>query len=82
MLLVSEYWDVAAANLPEGKLVVAVPMRDLVMFTSSTSQSGLDVLREVVRQAGELEDRTHNLSKSLLSWEKGKWTEYSPVVAG
>jgi uncharacterized protein YtpQ (UPF0354 family) len=82
MLLVPEYWEAAAANLPTGKLVVAGPTRDLVMLTSSESISGLEILREVIRQAGELEDRRHNLSKSLLNWKQGRWTEYCDPAAG
>ncbi len=76
MLLVPEYWNAASANLPNGKLVVAVPMRNLVLLTSSASMSGLEVLREVIRQASLVEDRTHNLSKSLLVWGEGRWTEF------
>jgi len=47
LLLVDALWSAQASKV-EGDLVVAVPTRDVVLFTGSASPGGLEVLRRVV----------------------------------
>lgn len=79
LLLIDELWNKAAANVP-GKIVVAVPSRDMLMFTSSERPEGLAQLRELARVAREREP-VHGLSECLLAWDSGKWVVFDGGAA-
>ncbi len=76
MLLVPEYWQKANEHIA-GRVVAAVPTRNHLLFTSSESAAGIAALQGAVRQANDLPDRTHNLSKHLLVWFQNSWEVFT-----
>ena len=74
-LLATNFWNQIAQET-DGYPVVAVPHRDVVMFTSSRSEEGLKALRKI---AGEIysEQETHSLTDRLIAWRNGRWVEFS-----
>jgi len=71
LLLLDEVWESLAAEVP-GQLVVSVPTRSILLFTSSDSPEGLSLLRELTTGAWERES-THRLSDQLIVRRGGSW---------
>ncbi len=74
LLLIDELWEKASANVP-GRLVVSVPSRDVLMFTSSERADGIQQMRQLAKEAREREP-VHGLSEHLLAWDGGKWAVF------
>lgn len=79
LLLVDELWAQVSSVVP-GKVVVSVPTRDIVLFTSSESQDGLRVIREAAAEARQREP-VHGLTESLLVWANGRWSVFGEAAA-
>jgi len=60
----------------DGELVLAVPSREVVMFTGSNCK---DVIDGMKRQIKEIARATpYFVSEALLVWRNGRWEEYEP----
>lgn len=81
MLLVPEFWTQVAKQLAPADVIAAAPTRDLVVFTSSSSESGINAMRAVIEEAWQCEDTTHNLSKQLFVWNRDQWAVFDDSVA-
>jgi uncharacterized protein YtpQ (UPF0354 family) len=75
LLLIDELWEKFSKTVP-GKLVVSVPTRDMILLTSSQSEAGLRVIREIAAEARKREP-VHGLTESLLVWEEGRWRVFN-----
>ena len=73
-LLATQFWDNIAAET-EGEVVVAVPSRDVVLFTSSQSVDGISALLQLSAEVLQ-EETTHGLTDRLLVWRGGQWNEF------
>ena len=77
LLLIDDIWRNVAGRIP-GDIVAAVPSRDVLVLTSSESNDGLALLRDIARRVREQEP-VHGLSEFLLTWRNGKWESFSSV---
>jgi uncharacterized protein YtpQ (UPF0354 family) len=71
LLLIDELWEKVSVNVP-GKVVVSVPSRDVLMFSSSERPSGIEIMKKLAIEARNREP-VHGLSEYLLAWDAGKW---------
>jgi uncharacterized protein YtpQ (UPF0354 family) len=74
MLLLDNVWVQAAQIMERGTLVVSVPSRDMVAFTSSENHAGLAFLRS--KAAEILEHDSHPLTRHFLVREDKNWVVY------
>lgn len=72
-LLLDEVWCQVSAMVP-GNLVVAVPARDLVIFTGAENQDGLAFMRRKVSHI--LETGDHTLTRCFLVRSETGWRVY------
>jgi len=73
LLLVEDIWN--SSNFPvNGKIVVFVPSRDVVLITGSEDQQGLDQAREIV----EKNNWPYMISSYPYVWQNKKWIRYAP----
>jgi uncharacterized protein YtpQ (UPF0354 family) len=72
LLLFEEVWRKTIPNVP-GKIVVAVPTRDIVLFTSSEWPEGLTRIGMLSTEARK-HNPVHSLSEHLLTWSQGEWS--------
>ncbi|HEY8471766.1 MAG TPA: hypothetical protein VIL37_03915 [Natronosporangium sp.] len=79
VLLAPAFWDDLASAVP-GELVVGVPARDVVMFTGSQSQSGLQKLRRAVDRV-IFAGGPHLLCQDLLVRRGRRWEIFHPAMA-
>lgn len=79
VLLAHAFWDDLAGAVP-GELVVGVPARDVVIFTGSRSQSGLQKLRRAVDRVF-FAGGPHLLSQDLLVRRQRRWEIFDPAMA-
>jgi uncharacterized protein YtpQ (UPF0354 family) len=72
-LLAGPFWDQIAAKM-KGEVVVSVPRRDVVLFCSSKSATGIDAMRLVAAEL--LQEKTpHVLNQAvvgLAGWSVGR----------
>ena len=73
-LLLDEVWK-QIAGMVEGDLTVAVPARDVVLFTGSTNHDGLAFMRSKVSEI--LETGDHILTRHFLVRREGEWSIYT-----
>ena len=73
-LLSRNLWTNHAQQM-NGKLVAAVPNRDMVLFCDSDSEDGIRQMREITEQAFEA-GGTHALTKTFLIWSGDGWKPY------
>jgi uncharacterized protein YtpQ (UPF0354 family) len=73
-LLSKNLWQNHAQKM-KGRLVAAVPNRDLVLFCDSESQDGLREMREITDQAFEA-GGTHALTTTFLEWTGDGWKAF------
>ena len=72
LLLFDDLW----ANLPavDGEIVVAIPSRELLVFTGSRNQEGVEKLREFA--ATESRDSAYRLSDKLFVYRNGRFVRF------
>jgi uncharacterized protein YtpQ (UPF0354 family) len=70
VLLFDELWD-AMKEFVDGDIVAAVPARDIVLFTGSSSRDGIKMLRHKARDVHEGGD--HVISQTLLRLTSRGW---------
>jgi uncharacterized protein YtpQ (UPF0354 family) len=73
-LLAVKFWEQVAQKLP-GKLVVAAPSRDVVLFCANPEPALVQVLRELIGEVRGAEP-VHCLTESLLTWNSVTWAVY------
>lgn len=73
LLLFDDLWSELQESV-EGDIVVAVPARDVVLFTGSRSQHGIEMVRQKAREIVEGGD--HVVSQTLLRRVAGKWSVF------
>jgi uncharacterized protein YtpQ (UPF0354 family) len=73
LLLFDDFWSELQESV-EGDIVVAVPARDVVLFTGSRSQQGIEMVRQKAREIVEGGD--HVVSQTLLRRIAGKWSVF------
>jgi uncharacterized protein YtpQ (UPF0354 family) len=73
LLLMDWIWQQLQESV-EGDLVAAVPSRDVLLFTGSGSNDGIQSVRQKVREIHEGGD--HVISRTLLRRISGKWHVY------
>lgn len=71
VLLLDDFWQTLAGNIPP-EIVVGVPTRDVLLVTTTASESGLPLLRGAVKKARS-GDNTHWLTEHLLVRRADKW---------
>ena len=72
-LLLDEVWEQVAATV-NGDLVLAVPARDVVIFTGTQNRDGLAFMRSKVSQI--LETGDHTLTRHFLVRCGTRWSLY------
>jgi uncharacterized protein YtpQ (UPF0354 family) len=70
LLLMDDIWDKQSELVP-GELVAGVPCRDVLIFTGSESEEGIEQLYEVVEETYQNEG--YLISKTLLVYRNNKW---------
>ncbi len=77
MILVDLFWDSPdlAAKYIQGDPIVAIPARDMLFFTGSSSQLGIDTIGKMVDKVHSMKDG-ELLTKSLLIRQNSQWHEY------
>ena len=74
LLLSDKLWNEQASAV-RGDLVAAVPARDFLLFTGSSSPDGLTQLRQMVERI--YANSPHVISKTLLVRRNGHWEKFS-----
>ncbi len=77
LLLLGHVWDQLATRLT-GELVVGVPGRDRIMFTSSDHFEGQLAMRKLLDAAYE-HAGPRALSRELYVWREGAWQLYTEL---
>jgi hypothetical protein len=77
MILVDALWDnnVLALKHISGFPIVAIPARDMIFFTGSSSALGISTLRQIVDKVFTMQDG-ELLIKSLLIRQNNQWHIY------
>ena len=79
VLLVDDFWAGLAGKIPP-EIVVGVPTRDILLVTTSAStQGGVQMLRDAVKEA-QTGDNTHWLTKHLLVRRADKWEVFDAAA--
>jgi uncharacterized protein YtpQ (UPF0354 family) len=73
ILLLDSVWE-SLAELVDGDIVAVTPSRDVLLFTGSGSQEGLQAIRE--RADGIVSSGDHVISRTLLRRVKGQWVNF------
>jgi uncharacterized protein YtpQ (UPF0354 family) len=74
LLLLDDLWK-TQTNSVQGDIVVAVPARDILLFTGSSSTNGIKEIREKVEQIRK--DGSHLVSATLLIRKNGHWEKFT-----
>lgn len=77
LLLLGHVWDQLATRLT-GELVVGVPGRDRIMFTSSDHFEGQLAMRKLLEAAYE-HAGARALSRELFVWREATWQVYTEL---
>jgi uncharacterized protein YtpQ (UPF0354 family) len=73
-LLSRNIWTEHAQRM-KGKLVAAVPNRDIILFCDSEAEDGMLAMREITKQAFDA-GGTHALTLTFLEWSHNGWIPY------
>ncbi len=73
-LLSRNLWSDQARNI-SGRLIAAVPNRDIVVFCSSESDEGMREMRAITEQAFDA-GGAHALTLTFLEWSDAGWKPY------
>ncbi len=73
LLLLDEIWE-SQAELVPGALVAAVPNRDILLFTGSGSEEGMEILGQLTRRMHA--EEPYPVSEQLLIRQEGHWSQY------
>jgi uncharacterized protein YtpQ (UPF0354 family) len=76
LLLLDDLWE-AQEELVQGRLVVAVPARDMILFTGDQSEEGLRQLRESISSVWQGGNQL--VSQHLLVREEKQWQMFEPL---
>ena len=73
LLLSEKLWEGQATSV-EGYIVVAMPSRDVLLFTGSGSVAGIKEIREKIEDVHK--SGSHLISKTLLIRKNGRWEKF------
>lgn len=73
LLLLDEVWNAEELGV-EGEIVIAVPTRDVLLFTGSNNKDGVKKLRELARQTAA--DGPYSLTDRLFVYRGGKFERF------
>lgn len=73
LLLFDELWSADKLNV-QGEIVIAIPTRDVLLFTGSNNKEGVKKLREVARKAHA--DGPYSLTDRLFVYRAGKFQRF------
>ena len=78
MILFDPFWDFAdyARKYIQGDPIVAIPARDMLFFTDSSSQLGIATIQKIIEKVFAMPDGDL-LTKSLLIRNDSNWHEYN-----
>jgi|GEM_PF-2052083 len=74
LILFSSFWD-SVEDVVDGRIVVATPSRDLLMFTGENASEAVQEMRELAEET--YQDGSYAISKALLVREDGRWVPWS-----
>lgn len=74
VLLATPFWDNIQEEM-QSEIVAAVPSRDVLIFCSSNSSEGIELLRQSATNVLQAES-VHALSDQLLVWRNSRWMIY------
>ncbi len=74
LLLLDEVWTELQDTI-EGNIIAAVPSRDLLFFSSSTSKKGIEKMRSAITRATS--SGAYLVSSTMLRRTAGKWEPFS-----
>jgi uncharacterized protein YtpQ (UPF0354 family) len=74
LLLLDDLWK-TQTNSVQGDLIVAVPARDIVLFTGSRSPNGIAEIRKKVEAIRK--DGSHLVSSTLLIRKNSQWEKFA-----
>ncbi|WP_129640922.1 DUF1444 family protein [Peristeroidobacter agariperforans] len=73
LLLLEEVWNADELGV-EGEIVIAVPTRDVLLFTGSNNKEGVKKLRELAKKAAA--DGPYSLTDRLFVYRGGKFERF------
>jgi hypothetical protein len=73
MLLVDDLWQQMQGNV-QGELVACAPSRDLLLFTGTETEGGLEALRGIADEVHE--GGSYLVSKTILVRRNDRWEEF------
>lgn len=73
LLLLDEVWSADKLGV-EGEIVIAVPTRDVLLFTGSNNQEGVKKLRELAKQTAA--DGPYSLTDRLFVYRDGEFERF------
>jgi uncharacterized protein YtpQ (UPF0354 family) len=73
LLLLEDVWEQLKESV-EGDIVVAVPSRDVVLFTGSRSKEGIETIKRKAQNIHQTGD--HVVSQTLFRLSSGKWSVF------
>jgi len=73
LLLADSLWDQIAQG-DQGEVVVGIPARDVIYFSTTADAKGIEALRKKTEEVFDGID--HPISKNLYRWHEGKWVIY------
>lgn len=73
LLLLDEIWSGGELGV-EGEIVIAIPTRDVLLFTGSNNKDGVKKLRELAKQAAA--DGPYSLTDRLFVYRGGKFERF------
>ena len=76
LILLDDLWDEGLRPYYESVPVVAIPTRDVLVFSDARSAEGIAELRAVIERAWDGEDQL--ISRSLYARRAGRWERFDP----
>lgn len=70
-----KFWDDQSKQL-KAEIVMAVPARDVVMFTRKSDRANLKRMQATTSKI--FQEGQHSISESLYLWKDGHWQKWSP----
>jgi uncharacterized protein YtpQ (UPF0354 family) len=75
LLLIDELWRSGQVKA-DGDIVVAVPSRDMLLFTGSRNAKGIEELQKLARQV--VEESSYSLTSQLFVYRDGRFQRFKP----
>lgn len=73
LLLIDSIWTRFQKEV-KGRVVVAIPMRGLLLVAGSDDAKAMDKMKQIVKEASS--QGSYRISSKLFSYQAGKWVEF------